>query len=59
MSTASFDQRSTGERPHASGHGSASGYRAYVVLLTFALLAVFFAAIIALRVAVWLPAFHH
>ena len=55
----SFDRRSTNERPYASGHGSASRHRAYVVLLTFALLAAVFAAIIALRVAVWLPAFNH
>lgn len=55
----SFDRRSTNERPYASGHGSASRHRAYVVLLTFALLAAVFAAIIALRVAVWLPAFYH
>ena len=55
----SFNRRSTNDRPYASGHGSASRHRAYVVLLTFALLAAVFAAIIALRVAVWLPAFHH
>jgi len=55
----SFNRRSTNDRPYASGHGSASRYHAYVVLLTFALLAAVFAAIIALRVAVWLPAFHH
>ena len=55
----SFDRRSTNERPHASGHGSASRHRAYVVLFTFVILAAFFAAIIALRAAVWLPAFHH
>ena len=55
----SFDQRSTNERPYASGHGSASRHCAYVVLLTFALLASVFAAIIALRAAVWLPVFYH
>ncbi len=33
--------------------------RAYMVLLTFALLAVVFAGIIALRALVWLHAFHH
>jgi hypothetical protein len=55
----SFNRRSTNERPYASGHGSASRHRAYVVLFTFAILAAFFAAIIALRAAVWLPAFHH
>ena len=55
----SFDRRSTNERPYASGHGSASRHRAYVVLFTFAILAAVFAAIIALRAAVWLPAFHH
>ena len=45
----SFDRRSTNERPYASGHGSASRHRAYVLLFTFAILAVVFAAIIALR----------
>ena len=55
----SFDRRSTNERPYASGHGTASRLRAYVVLLTFALLAAVFVAIIALRLAVWLPAFYH
>jgi hypothetical protein len=54
----SFVRRSTNERPYASGHGSASHHRAYV-LLTFALLASVFAAIIALRAAIWLPAFYH
>jgi len=55
----SFDRRSTDKRPYASGHGSASRHRAFVVLFTFAILAVVFAAIIALRAAVWLPVFHH
>ena len=55
----SFDRRPTNERPYASGHGSTSRHRAYVPLFTFAILAAVFAAIIALRVAVWLPAFHY
>ena len=54
----SFDLRTTSERPYASGHGSASRHRTSVQLFTFAILAVLFAATIALRTAVWLPAFH-
>ena len=55
----SFDRQSTNERPCANGHGSGSRNPAYVVPFTFAILAAVFAAIIALRAAVWLPTFHH
>ncbi|MGB9043918.1 MAG: hypothetical protein WCC81_15765 [Pseudolabrys sp.] len=55
----SFDRSSTVKTVRPIGQGIASRNRAYVVLLTFALFAAVFAAIIALRVAVWLPAFQH
>ena len=53
----SFDRRPANERSHASGHGSTSRHRAYGLLFTFAILAAVFAAIIALRVAAFLPNF--
>ena len=55
----SSDWSSTVETVHLIGQGIASRNRAQIVLLTFALLAAVFAAIITLRVAVWLPAFRH
>jgi hypothetical protein len=55
----SFDRSPTVKTVRPIGQGIASRNRAYIVLLTFALLAAVFAAIIALRVAIWLPAFHH
>jgi len=43
----------------ANGQGVESRKRAQTVLVTFALFAAVFVAIIALRVVVWLPAFRH
>jgi hypothetical protein len=42
-----------------NGQGIESRKRAQIVLLAFTLFAAVFAAIIALRVVVWLPAFRH
>ena len=54
----SFDRSSTVKTVRPIGQDREPQPR-YVVLLTFALFAAVFAAIIALRVAVWLPAFQH
>jgi hypothetical protein len=53
----SFDRRSTGERPYANGHSSASCHRAYVVVFVFGIFAALFAATLALRTAISLPLF--
>ena len=57
--TQSFNRSSAARVVRPFDQGISICKRACVVLLTFALLATVFAGVIALRVAVWLPAFHH
>ena len=52
----SFGRQSSGERPHASGHGRASRHRAFVLLFVFAIFAADLAIKFAMGAAI---AFNH